>query len=309
MFDDYFFWFEMSLLPIILVILGFGAQSARLPAALYLLFYTIIFSLPCLFLILTLVSAYNLLLRTSLSTSIIKWLLILRFLVKIPIFGLHLWLPKAHVESPTIGSRILAGILLKTGIYGVWLLSNWIKFVFRGIWALVGRAVVALQRTVQTDIKRVIALRSVAHLNLRYAAYCTSIYYGIRTLILMALTHGVISSTIFFLAGSSSSQSRLLFWLNGRLITIWLLTLRFNLRLPPGPSFWSEFIRFMCMVRIHIILLFILIAGGIALAWFSIRIWLSLKNQVNFLVNPRFLLTLSILYFILVIWINPIIFL
>ncbi len=192
------FWFEISLLPIVLIIIGHGGQRARIPARLYLLVYTIIFSLPRLFIIVNL-NFYNLNLRVFFSSSLVKWWLILRFLVKLPIFGLHLWLPKAHVESPTIGSAILAGILLKTGVYGIWLLSVWFKTLLSGVWILLGRIITSLHARMQTDLKRIIALRRVSHLNLSLAAFCLLFNLGQRTLLLMALTHGFISSTLFLL--------------------------------------------------------------------------------------------------------------
>ena len=301
------FWFELSLLPIVLIITGQGGQRARFPASLYLLVYTIIFSLPSLFILLKL-RFYSLIVRGCFSSSLIKWRLVLRFLVKMPVFGLHLWLPKAHVESPTVGRAILAGILLKTGVYGIYILSFWFKIILPAMWILLGRIITSLYARVQTDLKRIIALRRVAHLNLRLAAFYTFFKIGQRTLLLIALTHGFISSTLFFLAGIRRKHRRLIFWLNQGLLIIWLLIIRFNLSLPPRPSFWTEYIRFSCLIGKHFRTLILLILGGLCLAWFSIVIWLNLKIQISSVTLPSYFLVLNFCFFVILLWLNPVLF-
>jgi len=83
---------------------------------------------------------------------------------------------------------------------------------------LMGRIISSIQARVQTDIKRIIALRRVAHLNLSLRAFCVYFNLGQRTLLLISLTHGFISSTLFFLAGIRRKYSRLVFWLNQGLL-------------------------------------------------------------------------------------------
>jgi len=116
----FYILFELRLIPILLIILFWGTQPERMSARLYFIIYTGIFSIPFLLVVLLLIKELSFFLdRTTLITRIrIRVVLLIPFLVKIPVFGLHFWLPKAHVEASTRGSIILAGLLLKLGSYG-----------------------------------------------------------------------------------------------------------------------------------------------------------------------------------------------
>jgi len=203
---SFYYWFEVALIPIFILVLGWGYQPERLGAALYIFFYTLAASLPLLMLIL-----YS---RGELGgagftacpaerggeAGHLFW--VLAFMVKLPVFLVHLWLPKAHVEAPVSGSIILAGLMLKLGGYGLFLVSGWVfqrvtllGWVFSG--ALVGGAAAALIILRLADVKVIIAYSSVVHMGMVAAAVLGVRGAGLWGALLMMLAHGLTSSGMF----------------------------------------------------------------------------------------------------------------
>jgi len=117
----FFVMYELSLVPICILILILGYQPEKISAMLFLLVYTVVCSAPLLWFTVTLATSLSLVFST-LSRFACE-LVCLSFLVKSPIYTLHIWLPKAHVEAPLVGSILLAGVILKLGRYGLILLS------------------------------------------------------------------------------------------------------------------------------------------------------------------------------------------
>jgi len=136
--------------------------------------------------------------------NILFFIIALAFFVKLPLFTLHLWLPKAHVEAPTVGRIILAGVLLKLGIYGLIRLIFIFKTLVSSSWwsiILLGRIYSAFSCFLQRDGKRLIAYSSVAHINFLIALLLLYSIKGVVFSIYVLFSHGIISTLIFFFIG------------------------------------------------------------------------------------------------------------
>ncbi|BFM98437.1 NADH dehydrogenase subunit 4 (mitochondrion) [Sergentomyia squamirostris] len=255
----YYLFFESSLIPTLFLILGWGYQPERLQAGIYLLFYTLFASLPLLISIFYLYMKFNSLdfyffNMTNKFNLYLYLSLIFAFLVKMPMFIVHLWLPKAHVEAPIAGSMILAGVLLKLGGYGLIRFLSVVQyfcFHFNYIWvgvSLVGGSLVSLLCLCQTDMKALIAYSSVVHMGLVIGGLMTLTYWGFSGSYGLMIAHGLCSSGLFCLANivyeRSGSRSLLvnrgLLSLMPSLTLWWFMLSAMNMAAPPSLNLLSE---------------------------------------------------------------------
>nr|QXU60407.1 NADH dehydrogenase subunit 4 [Tropicoperdix chloropus] len=257
--------FEATLIPTLILITRWGNQPERLSAGIYLLFYTLISSLPLLISILCLYSKNGTLHlpiiklthpnpSTSWTSMVSNLALLMAFMVKAPLYGLHLWLPKAHVEAPIAGSMLLAALLLKLGGYGIMRitmltgpLSNYLHYPFLtlALWGALMTSSICLR---QTDLKSLIAYSSVSHMGLVIAASMIQTQWSFSGAMILMISHGLTSSLLFCLANTNyeRTHSRILILTRGLqpllpLTSVWwLLANLTNMALPPTTNLMAE---------------------------------------------------------------------
>ena len=224
--------FEATLISMFIYIGIFGSRSRKVLAYFLLLFYTLVTALlvllAILFIILHIGTADMFVASNTNFDSNLQFLLFLPFFLafaaKIPIFPLHIWLPEAHVEAPTIGSVILAGILLKIGVYGL-IRFNLGLFPEASIYftplifscCSIGVIYGSLAAVRQIDLKRIVAYSSVAHMNLIVIGIFSFNFFALEGALLQSVSHGFVASALFFLIGILYSRyhTRSIFYYSG----------------------------------------------------------------------------------------------
>uniref|UniRef100_T1E5V7 NADH-ubiquinone oxidoreductase chain 4 n=2 Tax=Crotalus horridus TaxID=35024 RepID=T1E5V7_CROHD len=254
--------FEATLIPTLIIITRWGQQTERLTAGTYFILYTLTTSLPLLMVIILINNSTNtptlflqLLCPPNQWTSLLLWLASLTaFLAKMPIYGLHLWLPKAHVEAPIAGSMVLAAILLKLGGYGIIRLMQvfpttktdlFLPFIILALWGAILANLTCLQ---QTDLKALIAYSSISHMGLVVAAIIIQTPWGLSGAMALMIAHGFTSSALFCLANTTyeRTHTRILILTRGlhnilpMATTWWLVTNLMNIAIPPSMNFTGE---------------------------------------------------------------------
>lgn len=260
----FYVFFESVLIPMFILIIVWGSRSRKVHAALQFFLYTLIGSVLMLLGILFIYSelgttdiTYFLNHIFSEDRQMILWLcFFIPFAVKVPMFPFHIWLPEAHVEAPTAGSVLLAGVLLKLGTYGMLRLmipafpfanNKYLFFVFiLGILGIIYSSCATIR---QIDLKKIIAYSSVAHMNFVIVGLFSQNCAAVSGSVFLMLSHGLVSSALFLCVGVLYDRyhTRNLKYYGGLVMVMPLFSILFllfslaNIGMPGSSSFIGEF--------------------------------------------------------------------
>nr|YP_009829248.1 NADH dehydrogenase subunit 4 [Codium fragile]QJC59766.1 NADH dehydrogenase subunit 4 [Codium fragile] len=303
----FYMLFESILIPMFLVIGIWGSRERKMLASYYFFLYTLLGSVVMLLSILYIygqvgTTDYEILLTFMFSDFEQKVLWItffLAFAAKVPMIPVHLWLPEAHVEAPTAGSVILAGVLLKLGTYGFIRFSLPLfpqaSFYFAPLvytMSLIGIIYASLTAIRQTDFKRIIAYTSVAHMNVVMLGIFSFNNVGIEGALLQSLSHGFVASALFVIIGVvyERYRTRLVKYYGGLVhtmplyISVFLFFTMANIGFPGTSGFIGEFLIFVGSFKVNSSVTVFgatgMILGGCYALWLFNRIaYGNLKSQ------------------------------
>jgi len=299
----FFIGFELASIPMFWMILRHGSRERKQRAAIYFILYTLLSSVFLFVPILSLMVKFgtteiynlNILIKdncTDFEQLIYAYCLFIGFGVKVPIVPLHYWLTEAHVEAPTVGSVLLAALVLKLGGYG---LIKFLMFLFPKVCAsfhlhvqnlaLISAIYAAWVALRQDDIKRIIAYSSISHMNFSLVALFSMTLPGLLAGIGLMVGHGFVAAGLFSMVGTlyDRIRTRLTIGLNGisrampRLATVATLLVLANFGFPLTVNFVGEQIALMSLAEQSVKLMIFLSSSIILTVAFSL--WFLNRTQ------------------------------
>lgn len=293
-----------------LIIGIWGSRERKILASYYFFLYTLLGSVIMLLSLLYIYyhvgsTSYEILLTFSFSEleqKILWFSFFLAFASKVPMLPVHLWLPEAHVEAPTAGSVILAGVLLKLGTYGFIRFSLPLfpqaSFFFTPLVytiAIAGIIYASFTAIRQTDFKRIIAYTSIAHMNLVVLGIFSFTVTGLEGAIIQSLSHGFVASSLFLIIGIvyDRYRTRIVQYYGGlnavmpMYVSIFLFFTLANISFPGTSSFVGEFMILVGSFTVNTTVTFLgaisVVLGGVYSLWLFNRISFgNLKFQYTF---------------------------
>jgi len=303
----FYVFFESVLIPMFLIIGIWGSRERKIRAAYFFFLYTLLGSVLMLLALMYILNQagttdYETLLTINFTVKEQKilWLAFFAsFATKVPMLPMHIWLPEAHVEAPTAGSVILAGVLLKLGTYGLIrfslpLFPDASAYFTPFVYCLAATAVVYTSFTAirQSDFKRIIAYTSVAHMNLVIIGLFSFNTIGLEGAMLQSLSHGFVASALFLIIGIvyERHHTRMVKYYGGLVhvmplyVIFFLLFTMANIGLPGTSSFVGEFLILLGAYNLNTTIAFIgatgMVLGGAYSLWVFNRIsYGNLKTQ------------------------------
>jgi proton-translocating NADH-quinone oxidoreductase chain M len=289
----FFIFFESILIPMFFIIGIWGSRERRIKASFLFFIYTLFGSIFLFFTILILyydigTTNFNILSKADimLNKQILLWFFCyIAFSVKIPTIPFHLWLPEAHVEAPTAGSVILAGLLLKLGGYAIIrvLLIIFSKATIfylplTDTLAIISIIYASFTTIRQIDMKKIIAYSSIAHMNLVVLGLFSGNIQGISGSIFLMIAHAIVSSGLFFLIGILYDKygTRIIYYYGGLVqtmpifSTLLLIFSLANIGLPMTCNFIGELVVFSSLVDRNLFVLIVATTGVVLSVLYSI---------------------------------------
>nr|YP_009502288.1 NADH dehydrogenase subunit 4 [Heteropsylla sp. DMP-2018]AWU48930.1 NADH dehydrogenase subunit 4 [Heteropsylla sp. DMP-2018] len=286
----FYLGFEMSVIPILLILFGWGYQPDRMEAGFYMILYTMFFSLPLL------LKIYYMNILVNFNNNLLNFFMfMMAFMVKFPMVGLHYWLPRAHVEAPVFGSMILAGVMLKLGGYGVYKLSLkmgdflFINGQFLISFSLIGGIILSLICFMQSDLKLLIAYSSIIHMSIVLSGLLTLQISGLNGSLMMMVGHGFCSSGLFCLLGLTYNRSmtRSIIMNKGFIMIMpicslwWFLFCASNISFPPCLNLPGEIFLFLSILLFNKNLYLLIILFSIFSSLYSIYLFSFSQQSLN----------------------------
>lgn len=273
----FYVFFESLLIPMFLLIGVWGSRERKVGAAYQFFLYTLLGSIFMLISIFFVYSHFGTtdfrifsLFSITLQRQLLFWVFFFfAIAVKVPMFPVHIWLPEAHVEAPTAGSVILAGVLLKLGLFALlkflfpsFAVASVIYAPFVFLLALVGIVYASCSTLAQIDMKKLVAYSSVAHMNFAVLGMFSFNFYGLVGSVALMLSHGLVSSGLFLCVGSlyDRYKTRLFIYYGGliRLMPIFaflfFVLVLANMSFPGTFSFVGELLIFFSLIFVNFFL-------------------------------------------------------